>query len=48
MRRTIAVKRAELLRERMVAKFANDEYYYYYTLMMGIPDGDSLSTVRED
>lgn len=48
MRRTIAVKRAELLREWMFAKFANDEHYYYSTLMMGIPDGDSLSTVLED
>lgn len=48
MRRTIAVKRAELLREWMFAKFANDENYYHSTLMMGIPDGDSLSAVLED
>lgn len=48
MRKTIAVKRAELLREWMFAKFANDECYYDYTLMMGIPDGDSLSMVLED
>ncbi len=48
MRRTIAVKRAELLKEWMFAIFANDEHYYYDTLMMGIADGTPLLTVLKD
>lgn len=48
MKRTIAVKRAELLKEWFRAKYANDEDYYYFTLVDGIPDGDTYETVMDD
>ena len=48
MKRTIAVKRAELLKEWVLAQFGNNENYYYSTLLTGIPDGDTLETVIED
>ena len=48
MERTIAVKRAELLKEWFLAQFGNNENYYYSTLLTGIPDGDTLETVIED
>lgn len=48
MKRTIAVKRAELLREWLFAVYANDGNYYQSTLMLGIPDGDDLEMVLED
>ena len=48
MKRTIAVKRAELLREWLFAVYANDENYYQSTLTLGIPDGDDLDMVLED
>lgn len=48
MKRTIAVKRAELLREWLFAVYANDTVYYESTLMLGIPDGDDLEMVLED
>ena len=38
-KKTIAEKRAILYREWQLAKLANDEYYYNYTLALGIPDG---------
>ena len=38
--KTIAEKRAILYREWQLAKLANDECYYDYTLALGIPDGD--------
>ena len=39
-KKTIAEKRAILYREWQLAKLANDECYYDYTLALGIPDGD--------
>ena len=39
-KKTIAEKRAILYREWQLAKLANDECYYNYTLALGIPDGD--------
>lgn len=48
MKRTIAVKRAELFREWVLATLANDEYYYMSTLAIGIPDGEDEATVMED
>lgn len=48
MKRTIAVKRAELLKEWVLAQYGNNENYYYSTLLTGIPDGDALETVIED
>ena len=48
MKRTIAVKRAELLKEWVLAQFGNNENYYYSTLLTGIPDGDTSETVIED
>ena len=48
MKRTIAVKRAELLKEWFLAQYGNNENYYYSTLYTGIPDGDTMETVIED
>ena len=48
MKRTITVKRAELLREWILAQYGNNENYYYSTLYTGIPDGDTIETVVED
>lgn len=48
MERTIAVKRAELLKEWVLAQSGNNENYYYSTLFTGIPDGDPIETVVED
>lgn len=48
MKRTITVKRAELLKEWVLAQFGNNENYYYSTLYTGIPDGDTSETVMED
>lgn len=48
MKRTIAVKRAELLKEWVIAQFGNNENYYYSTLLTGVPDGDASETVIED
>lgn len=48
MKRTITVKRAELLREWILAQFGNNGNYYYSTLCTGIPDGDTIETVMED
>ena len=48
MKRTIAVKRAELFREWMLATLANNEEYYFSTLSLGIPDGESEGMVMED
>lgn len=48
MKRTIAVKRAELLKEWVLAQYGNNENYYYSTLYTGIPDGDTLETVIGD
>lgn len=41
-------KRAKLYREWLLATIANDEEYYYSTLMTGIPDGDDMETVMDD
>lgn len=41
-------KRAKLYREWLLATIANDEAYYYSTLMTGIPDGDDMETVMDD
>ena len=48
MKRTIAVKRAELFREWVLATLANNEEYYFSTLSLGIPDGDREDVVFED
>lgn len=48
MKRTITVKRAELLKEWVLAQFGNNENYYCFTLYTGIPDGDTSETVIED
>lgn len=48
MKRTIAVKRAELFREWVLATLANNEEYYFSTLYLGIPDGEDEDMVRED
>ena len=48
MKRTIAVKRAELFREWVLATLANNEEYYFSTLSLGIPDGESEDIVFED
>ncbi len=48
MKKTIAEKRATLYREWQLAKLANDESYYDYTLALGIPDGDTEEDVLWD
>ena len=48
MKRTIAVKRAELFREWVLATLANNEEYYFSTLSLGIPDGESEDMVMDD
>ncbi len=48
MKRTIGVKRAELLKEWLFAVYGNNQSYYEATLWTGIPDGDDLETVIED
>ena len=48
MKRTIAVKRAELFREWVLATLANNEEYYFSTLSLGIPDGDSEDMAMDD
>ena len=48
MRRTIAVKRAELFREWVLATLANNEEYYFSTLYLGIPDGEDEDMVMDD
>ncbi len=45
---TITQKRAKLYREWLLATLANDENYYYSTIVCGIPDGDDEETVMED
>ena len=47
-KKTIAEKRAILYREWQLAKLANDECYYYYTLALGIPDEDTDEDVLWD
>ena len=48
MKRTIAVKRAELFREWVLATLANNEGYYMSTLSLGIPDGEDEDMVMYD
>lgn len=48
MKRTIAVKRAELFREWVLATLANNEEYYFSTLSLGIPDGEDEDMVMDD
>ena len=48
MKRTIAVKRAELFREWVLATLANNEEYYFSTLYLGIPDGEDEDMVMDD
>ena len=48
MKRTITVKRAELFREWVLATLANNEEYYFSTLALGIPDGESEDMVMDD
>ena len=38
---TIADKRAQLYREWFLATLSNDENYYFGTLALGVPDGDT-------
>lgn len=47
-KKTIAEKRAILYREWQLAKLANDECYYNYTLALGIPDEDDDEDVMWD
>ena len=42
---TITEKRAELYKEWRLAVYGNDENYYYSTIVMGIPDGDTPEMV---
>ena len=48
MKRTIAVKRAELFREWVLATLANNEEYYFSTLYLGIPDREDEDMVMDD
>ena len=48
MKRTVAVKRAELFREWVLATLANNEEYYFSTLYLGIPDGEDEDMVMDD
>ena len=48
MKKTIAVKRAELFREWVLATLANNEEYYFSTLYLGIPDGEDEDMVMDD
>ena len=48
MKRTIAVNRAELFREWVLATLANNEEYYFSTLSLGIPDGEDEDMVMAD
>lgn len=48
MKKTITVKRAELLNAWLKAVYANNEAWYSSTLWAGIPDGDELETVLSD
>ena len=48
MKRTIAVKRAELFREWVLATLANNEEYYFSALSLGIPDGEDEDMVMDD
>lgn len=48
MKRTIAVKRVELLKEWLYAVYANNGCYYNATLAVCIPDGEELSEVMFD
>lgn len=48
MKRMITAKRAELFREWVLATLANNEEYYFSTLSLGIPDGDSEDMVIDD
>lgn len=45
---TITEKRAELYKEWRLAVYGNDENYYYSTIVMGIPDGDTPEMVLAD
>lgn len=48
MANQITNKRAELLREWLLACNANNESYYDFTLLECIPDGDTLDDVLFD
>lgn len=48
MRKTVAVKRADLLREWLLSIHGNNESYHEATICTGIPDGDDLETVLDD
>ena len=48
MKRTIAVKRAEMFREWVLATLANNEEYYFSTLALGIPAGEDEDMVMDD
>ena len=48
MKRMITAKRAELFREWVLATLANNEEYYFSTLSLGIPDGESDDMVMDD
>lgn len=41
-------KRAQLLKEWLLACYSNNECYYDATLYTGIPDGDSYEDVLDD
>lgn len=48
MKRTIAEKRAALLKEWVLARYGNNEAYYECTLYTGVPDGDTMEMVVDD
>lgn len=48
MKRTIATKRADVVRAWVLACYGNDERYYTSTLWTGIPDGENLASVLKD
>lgn len=45
---TITEKRAELYKEWRLAVYANDGDYYNSTLILGVPDDDTMETLLED
>lgn len=45
---TVTMKRALLLKEYELALYANDGFYYDFTLMYGIPDGEDFRSVLVD
>lgn len=47
-RYTICNKRADILKEWLLALYANNESYYWATVTSGVPDGTDLEELLED